>query len=90
MPGAGVMVEGSCLTLVLGPEALVSMVALRHKVQPQPVLVADDGCRDVRPGKPVEENTGRLSRGPGIGGETRITQPQVVATDVNGKWTAFK
>ena len=75
---------GHCggLTLVLGPEALVSVVALCHKVQPQPVLVADDGRRDVRPGKPVEEKTGGLSTGPAW--ETRTTHPQVVATDVNG------
>lgn len=45
------------LTLILCPEALVPMVALCHKMQPKPVFVADDGCRDIRPGKPVEETT---------------------------------
>lgn len=42
----------SDLTLVLSSEAFVTMVTLGHKMQPEPVFVADDGPRNIHSGEP--------------------------------------
>lgn len=43
----GVQMKQSDLTLVLSSEAFVTMVTLRHEMQPEPVFVADDGCGNI-------------------------------------------
>lgn len=43
----------SALTLELRVEASAPVVAVRREVQPQPVLAADHGGRQVRAGQPA-------------------------------------
>lgn len=43
----GMQMKQSDLTLVLSSEAFVTMVTLRHEMQPEPVFVADDGCGNI-------------------------------------------
>lgn len=45
----------SDLTLVLSSEAFVTMVTLRHEMQPEPVFVADDGRRNIHSCEPEFE-----------------------------------
>lgn len=48
------------LTLVLGTEAALPVVAVRCKVQSQPVLTADDRGREAASGEPVGTGHSRV------------------------------
>lgn len=43
------------LTLVVGAEASVAVVAVGHKVEAEPIFVADDGGRDITARQPERD-----------------------------------